>query len=230
MLIKDMDRIVFAGDSVTDMGSTNPVGEGLFDNLGQGYVRRVDNLLGALVPEMRFRVTNFGIGGNTSRDLLARFRRDVIDLRPDVVSIMIGINDVWRQFDTPAATDEQVMPEEYEQNLREMIRLSREAARVVVLMTPYYMEISREDTMRARMDEYGEICRKLAAEYDLPFVDLQAEFDAYFKTRGVDGRMTHHSTYIARDRIHPNQVGATLIARAFLRALGLELKLEKTEC
>ena len=79
MILKNNDRIVFAGDSVTDMGSTNPVGEGLFDNLGQSYVRRVDNLLGALLPQYHFRITNSGISGNTSRDLRERFDHDVID-------------------------------------------------------------------------------------------------------------------------------------------------------
>ncbi len=225
MLLKNYDRIVFAGDSVTDMGSTNPVGEGLFDNLGQSYVRRVDNLLGALLPQYRFRVTNSGISGNTSRDLLERFDRDVISLKPDVVSIMIGINDVWRQFDTPAAFDNQVMPGEYEQNLREMITKAKACARAVVLMTPYYMEINPEDAMRARMDQYGEICRQLAKEYELPFVDLQQVFNDYFRTIDEGGNYTHHSTYIAWDRIHPNQVGATLIAKAFLEACGLKLSL-----
>ena len=58
MLFEDMDRIVFAGDSVTDMGSAQPVGEGLFDNLGTGYVRIIDNMLAAYYPERRIRVTN----------------------------------------------------------------------------------------------------------------------------------------------------------------------------
>ena len=125
MIFQNMDRIVFAGDSVTDMGSANPVGEGLFDNLGQGYVRMVDNLLAACYPHIKVRVTNSGIGGNTSRDLLARFDRDVVDLNPDWVSICIGINDVWRQFDTPAIPDGHVLPEEYERNMETMILRSR---------------------------------------------------------------------------------------------------------
>ena len=91
MLLENGDRIVFAGDSVTDMGSANPVGEGLFENLGNGYVREIENLLTAWYPELNIRVTNSGISGNTSRDLAARFDRDVVDLKPDWVSICIGI-------------------------------------------------------------------------------------------------------------------------------------------
>ena len=97
MIFEHGDRVVFAGDSVTDMGSEHPVGEGLFNNLGHGYVRMVENLLITAYPDMTVRITNSGIGGNTSRDLLARFDRDVISLEPDWVSICIGINDVWRR-------------------------------------------------------------------------------------------------------------------------------------
>ena len=114
MIFEHCDRIVFAGDSVTDMGSQQPVGEGLFDNLGRSYVRVIENLLVACYPEYSFRLTNSGISGNTSRDLLERFDRDVVALNPDWVSICIGINDVWRQFDVPAFTDWAVTLKEYE--------------------------------------------------------------------------------------------------------------------
>ena len=60
MIFENFDRIVFAGDSVTDMGSTNPVGEGLFDNLGNGYVREIENLRVPAYPDYTFRVTNSG--------------------------------------------------------------------------------------------------------------------------------------------------------------------------
>ncbi len=84
-----MDRIVFAGDSVTDMSSNNPVGEGLFDSLGHGYVRIVDSMLAACYPEIKVRVTNSGISGNTTRALLERFDRDVVSLNPNQVGAML---------------------------------------------------------------------------------------------------------------------------------------------
>mgnify|MGYP000521944632 FL=1 len=83
MIFENGDRIVFAGDSVTDMGSAQPIGEGLFDNVGRSYVRIIENMLVAWYPELNIRITNSGIGGNTSRDLLARFVRDVVSLNPD---------------------------------------------------------------------------------------------------------------------------------------------------
>ena len=214
MIFEKYDRIVFAGDSVTELRSANPVGEGLFDALGFGYVRMVENLLMSVYPEYSIRVTNSGIGGNTSRDLWNRWERDVLNLNPDWVSIMIGINDVWRQFDTPAMRDRAVSPTEYEQYVENMLLSLQGRVKGVFLMTPYYMEPNKDDWMRARMDEYSAICRKLAEKYACIFIDTQAMFDRYFKHQ--------HSAYIAWDRVHPNQIGATLIAREFLKHCGFD--------
>jgi len=209
MIFENMDRIVFAGDSVTDMGSTNPVGEGLGDSVGHSYVRIVENMLAAFYPEIQVRVTNSGISGNTSRDLLARFDRDVTGLNPDWVSICIGINDVWRQFDTPAIPDYHVLPDEYERNMETMIGKVKDNVKGVFILSPYIIEPNRSDMMRSRMDEYVAICRKLAEKHSCVFVDFQQMYENYCKIR--------HSCYIAWDRIHPNQVGATLMAREFLK-------------
>ncbi len=209
MIFENYDRIVFAGDSVTDMESCNPVGEGLFDNLGRSYVRIVENYLVTSYPELNIRVTNSGISGNTSRDLLARFDRDVVELKPDWVSICIGINDVWRQFDTPAMTDCQVQPDEYGKNVEEMILKVKNSVKGIFILSPYYMEPNRSDMMRARMDEYVEICRRLAQKHNCRFVDFQKMYEDFCKIR--------HSSCIAWDRIHPNQMGATLMAKEFLK-------------
>ncbi len=215
MIIEKNDRIVFAGDSVTDMGSVNPVAEGFMEELGRSYVHVVDALLSAVYPNRFIQVTNSGVSGNTSRDLLNRFDRDVLNLDPDWISICIGINDVWRQFDCPSIPQRAVSLEEYEQNMESMISRSVEKAKGVFVMTPYYMEPNPADPMRARMDEYSEVCRKLAKKYGAVLIDLQAMFTEYFSVR--------HSTYIAWDRIHPNQTGATLIALEFLKKIGFEI-------
>ncbi len=209
MIFESMDRIIFAGDSVTDMGSEQPVGEGLFDNVGRSYVRVIENMLAVYYPEIKVRVTNSGTSGNTSRDLLNRFDRDVVQLKPDWVSICIGINDVWRQFDCPAMPDLHVLPDEYEENLEKMILSVKDNVKGIFILTPYIMEPNHEDMMRKRMNEYVEICKKLAQKHDCIFVDFQKMYEDYCSIR--------HSSYIAWDRIHPNQVGATLMAREFLK-------------
>ena len=214
MIFENMDRIVFAGDSVTDMDSANPVGEGLFESLGRSYVRIIENMLVAWYPELNIRITNAGISGNTSRDLLARFDRDVVSLDPDYVSICIGINDVWRQFDCPAIPDYAVMPEEYEENVEKMILAVKDRVKGVFLCSPYYIEPNREDMMRRRMDEYVGICRALAEKHGCVFVDFQRLYADFCRIR--------HSCCIAWDRVHPNQMGATLMAREFLKYCGFD--------
>ena len=214
MIFENMDRIVFAGDSVTDMGRSHPLGEGLFDSVGNGYVRSIENLLCSCYPETVLRITNAGIGGNTSRDLLARWERDVLALNPDWVSICIGINDVWRQFDTPGIPENAVLPEEYEQNVEKMVISVKDKCKGVFLMTPYYMEPLADDPMRKRMDEYGAICKKIAARQGIFCIDLQRTFNDYFVYR--------HSAFIAWDRVHPNRIGAMLIAREFLSHCGFD--------
>lgn len=216
MIFEPYDRIVFAGDSVTDMGSEQPIGEGLFDSLGTGYVRVVENLLAAFYPELALRITNAGTAGNNSRDLLARFQRDVVELHPDWVSICIGINDVWRQFDCPGIAENHVQPDEYEENVRTMILAAKKAAKGVFVLSPYYIEPNRQDRMRARMDEYVQICRGLAQECGCVFVDFQQMYEKYCAAR--------HSSSIAWDRVHPNQIGATLMAREFLDCCGFDFK------
>ncbi len=215
MIFENGDRIVFAGDSVTDMESLQPVGEG-FDYTGKGYVRVLESMFASFYPEVFLRVTNSGISGNTSRDLLQRFDRDVVSLNPQWVSICIGINDVWRQFDCPAIVDSHVYPDEYEKNIEEMILKIKNKVKGIFILSPYIMEPCREDMMRKKIDEYVEICKKLAKKYDCIFVDFQKMYEEYCKIR--------HSSHITWDRIHPNQIGSTLMAREFLKQCDFDYK------
>lgn len=209
MIFENNDTIVFAGDSVTDMGSSNPVGIGHNDNIGTiSYVRVLDNFLTVFYPEVSLRIINSGISGNRSRDLLLRFDRDVTEFKPEWVSICIGINDVWRQFDSPQMKNEHVAPDEYKRNVEEMILKVKNNVKGIFILSPYIMEPCAEDMMRKRMNEYVEICRELAEKHDCIFVDFQKMYDEYFKI--------HHSALIAWDRIHPNQIGAMLMAKEFL--------------
>ena len=211
MKIESGSKLVFIGDSVTDFDRARPYGEGLFDGIGKSYVGLVDALLKTTYPDSRIRVINMGISGNTTRDLIARWKTDVLDLHPDWLGILIGINDVWRQFDTPLITENQVGPEEYEQNLIDMIEQIKPSLKGLILMTPYFMEPNTNDPMRARMDQYGAIVKKLAAKYGAILVDLQSAFDNYFRC--------YHSASVNWDRIHPDIVGHMLIAREILKQL-----------
>ena len=210
--IKDHQTLLFIGDSITDCGRGYPVGQR--DGLGEGYVAVVNALLAATQPQRRIRVLNTGISGNRVIDLAARWQTDVLDLRPDWLSVMIGINDVWRQFDD-ALNPEQVGIDRYESVYRDLLKKTRPVLSGLVLMTPFFIEANKTDPMRAMMDQYGRVVARLAGEFDAVFVDTQAAFDAYLAHRPTQS--------LCGDRVHPNKTGHTLLAMAFLKAVGWSL-------
>ena len=205
-------KLLFIGDSITDCGRERPVGQRRWSHLGAGYVSFIDSILGAALPEIPVRVLNTGISGHRVTDLEARWQSDVLDLEPDWLSVMIGINDVWRQFDAEPGTP-QVEPAQYEAVYRGLLAKTRPGLEGLVLMTPYFLETNRADPMRVKMDAYGAITKNLAAEFDAIFVDLQAAFDRYLEHQPTQS--------LCADRVHPNGVGHMVIARAFLSAVGV---------
>ncbi len=211
MKIQDNSKLIFIGDSISDFERARPCGEGLFGGIGKSYVGLVDGLLRTTYPASHIRVINMGTSGNTTRDLKARWQTDVLDLHPDWLGILIGINDVWRQFDCPFMTELHVGLEEYEANLTDLIEQTLPTLKGLILMTPYFMEPNRSDPMRARMDQYGAVVKRLAEKYGAILVDLQSAFDDYFRY--------YHPDSINWDRIHPDIVGHTLIAREILKQL-----------
>ena len=214
MKLEANSKLVMIGDSITDCGRTQPVGEGLFEAQGRGYVSYVSGLLGAIYPELHIRVVNMGTSGNTVRDLKARWQKDVIDLKPDWLSIMIGVNDVWRQFDLPTFNEIHVPPAEYEATLEELVANTKPLVKGLVLMTPHFIEPNPADEMRAMMDRYGAIVRKLALRYSTLFVDTQAAFNKVLQYC--------YPASLAWDRVHPNTAGQLVLARAFLDAVDFE--------
>ncbi len=207
-------KLVMVGDSITDAGRARPVGEGRGEAIGKGYVMMVEALLGAVYPEQWIRIVNQGISGNTVRDLKARWQADVLDLAPDWVSIMIGANDVWRQFDSPRQTERHVLIEEYEKTLDELVAATLPRVKGLALITPFYLESNRADAMRATMDRYGAAVRRLAEKHKTVFVDSQAAFDEVLKT--------YYPASLNWDRVHPDHIGSMVLARAFVNAIGFD--------
>jgi len=214
MLFEKGQTLLLIGDSISDAERARPVGEGLFNAWGRSYVADVGALLGCMYPELGLRVINMGISGNQVRDLEARWETDVMEHHPDWVSVLIGINDVWRQFDCPYMPETHFGLKEYEETYERLIQRTLPTVKGMILMTPYFMEPNKADPMRARMDEYGAVVKKLADQYNLVFVDLQKGWDELFQHM--------HPCNIAWDRIHPNQTGHMYIAKQFLRAVGAD--------
>lgn len=210
--IGQASRWVAIGDSITDTGRARPVGEAP-NGLGTGYVQTIDALLGAWYPARRIRLFNVGTSGHTVRDLAERWQTDVIELKPDWLSVMIGANDVWRQFDRVTQPERSVLPAEYEQTYDALLAKTVPLLKGgLILITPFFLEARTNDPMRARMDEYGAIVKRLAAKHGAVLVDSQAAFDVVLKDLP--------SAMINWDRVHVNHVGAAVLARAVLNALG----------
>ena len=208
MLFNSKDTLLFIGDSITDCGRARPVGEG--QGLGSGYVSLVNAALGARYPETVVRVLNTGVSGNRVTDLEARWKTDVVDLKPDWLCVMIGINDVWRQFDREAMA-EQVTPDKFEKTLTRILDSTKGKVKGRFLMTPFYLESNPNDPMREKMDEYGAIVKKVAKTTGCKFVDTQAAFDRYLEKRPTQS--------LCGDRVHPNLTGHQILADAFLAAI-----------
>lgn len=204
----DPTTLLFTGDSITDCGRERPLGER--DGLGEGYVAFVNALLAIRDPETRVRVLNTGIGGNRVTDLKARWETDVLAHEADWLSILIGINDVWRHFDS-ALSPFQVAMDHFEEIYRGLLDRTRPGLKGLVLMTPYFIENRDDDPMRVQMDAYGAVVRHLATDYDAIFIDLQEAFNAHLAHRP--------SQSLAGDRVHPNKTGHLIIAEAFLQAV-----------
>ncbi len=211
MLLNKNDKLVMIGDSVTDCGRARPVGEGLFGAIGTGYVGYVNALIDATYPELKIRVVNMGSSGNNVKDLAARWQEDVFDLKPDWLSIMIGINDVWRQYDSPLIVEQHVYLDEYKKTLTELVEKTKSKVKQIVLMTPYYIEANKNDVMRKTMDTYGIVVKEIAEKFNTIFIDTQRAFDIYLQS--------YHANNVAWDRVHPNHIGHMLLAKEFLKSV-----------
>ncbi len=202
-------KILFIGDSITDSGRRAEAAP-----FGDGYVSMVRNFLLARYPEMALTIVNRGVGGDTTRNLAARWQTDVINQQPDWLSICIGINDVWRTFG--GNRREAVPLPEYEATLRHLLDWTRQATKAqLILMEPYMIEPTRSQPMRHMMDMYGAVVDQLAADYGALLVPTQLAFDRVLQ-------YTSPGDW-ADDQIHPNAPGHTVIALEFLRSVGAEL-------
>ncbi len=210
MILETGQKIVFIGDSITDCGRRDA--EAPF---GNGYVNLVRSLVTARHPELGLHWVNRGVGGDTVRDLEARWDQDAIGERPDWLSVKIGINDVWRAFGTNA--HEAVPIEEYESTYRRLLRRAvDETGCRLIVAEPYIIEAERSDPMRQQMDAFGRVARKLADECGAISVRTQEAFDVALTTTS--------SSDWADDRVHPHLPGHAIIALAFLKALDVRLE------
>lgn len=214
MVLDKGTRLVMIGDSITDCGRDREAIPAGWGSYGDGYVNLVNACLVGLAPEKQIMVINRGNSGDRITDLKARWKTDVMELKPDWVSMMIGINDVWRHFDAVVRQEVQVDIRTYEQVYEELIQQTLPEVKGMIIMSPFMIEINKNDPMCKMMNEYAKAAKRAAAKYNLIFVDVQARFNTFLE---------HLSSFeLAADRVHPDIKGHMIIAKAFLDGIGFE--------
>ena len=210
LIFKPKATIEFIGDSITDCGRQTQA----LQPLGDGYVRLIHDLLQAGYPELRLKIVNKGVSGDRVTSLKARWKPDVIEVKPDWLFIYIGVNDVWRLFE--GDREEAVDLKDFENIYRQLIngaRTNTEAA--IRLVSPFLAKRDLEDSFRKKLGQYQDAIDVLGQGFDLPVIHLQPAFDW--------AMLTHPSEYWTSDRVHPTLEGHMLIAMTILRACGYRL-------
>lgn len=202
-------KILFYGDSITDAGRNYDV-QLPNQQLGRGYVsyaatRLFDEDLAA------YDIYNRGVSGNRIVDLYARIKANCWNLEPDVLSILIGVNDVWHEV----ASQNGVELDRFENIYRLMLRETKERLpkTKIMLCEPFVLLGSATEAAYDRFLEvkkYAEVVKKLADEFSATFVPLQAAFD--------DAGAKYGNAEILSDGVHPTLKGAVVLGNEWLRA------------
>jgi len=170
--------IVFIGDSITDADRNLPA----YQPFGFGFVHFIANHLLAKYPQMNLNIINTGISGNTVRDLKARWERDCLEYKPDILSVLIGINDLWRQYEGPEQLSQAVYLDEYESTYRQLLSTARQCCNCqMVLVEPFMFCSDTENEMFIGLADYIGIVHRLAEKFEAVLVPMQQFIDEKIK-------------------------------------------------
>ena len=191
-------RLVFVGDSVTDADrGADP------DGLGSGYVRMI-----AAAPRAAGRtVVNRGVSGNRVRDLRQRWSSDVLPERADVLTVLIGVNDTGRRFDS----DDPTSAESFEEDYREVLRQSADGRTRLVLMNPFVLPVlPGQQQWLDDLNEKIRVVERLAREFEAGHVALDRVL--------ADAASVHGAAALAEGGVHPTALRHQPMARAWVDA------------
>lgn len=202
-----MTRILFQGDSITDCGRSRENDA----QKGGGYANFVSAVLNVEHPG-EYEVINRAISGNRIVDLYARIKADFINVKPDVLSIHIGINDVWHDVEFNNGVGADKFEKIYDMLLSEV---KEELPDVKIILLGAYVTKNRAteefwDVFEPEVKKRVEITKRLAEKYGCVFVDIQSEFDKAIER--------HPEPYWTAEGVHPTEAGHEIIKRAWLRA------------
>ena len=203
-LVKKGDLILFIGDSVTDCGRNR---EDLSD-LGPSYVKKIDSYLKAFCADMELRVMNKGVSGNRVIDLQARWQDDCLCYKPDIINILIGINDCWRRFDNNDSTS----AEDFEKRYDSILLAAQKTGAKLTLMEPFVLPYPADRTLwREDLDPKIQMARKLARKYEAKLIPLDGILASLITSK--------EPQFYSADGVHPTNAGHAVIAKAWLEAM-----------
>lgn len=207
MKFKAGEKIVFIGDSITEDNRFQDKA-----GLGSGYVRHIHDYFALRHPALHLHVVNKGISGNRVVDLKERWETDVIWEEPDWLSVSIGVNDVWRQLDSPDI--DQISPAEFMDVYRALITTvkDRTHARLIIL-EPTVIEENENSEGNQLLKEYVAITRMLSKEFDAVHVPMHDRFIEYIRE--------FPENTLTTDGVHMNPLGRMLMTLTWLEHLGL---------
>jgi lysophospholipase L1-like esterase len=200
--LKKGERIVFLGDSITQAGA----GAG-------GYVTLVKDALAKKYPDRGLEVIGAGISGNRVPDLEARLDRDVLEKKPTLVVIYIGINDVWHSLQNRGTSKA-----DFEQGLRRIIKRIQDAGARVILCTPSVIGEKHDGSnpLDAMLNEYSQISRTVAGETHSQLLDLRRQFVVHLK---ANNKENVDKKVLTDDGVHLNSAGNRFVAERMLEAV-----------
>ena len=199
-------KIVFQGDSITDAGRDKRN----FHDMGNGYPKYAAQHLREAYPDTEFEFINLGISGNRTCQLFDRLYTDAIAFQPDLISILIGINDVWHRYGSGriATTDAQL-----ELNYRSILeRIRKETNAKIVILCPFLLDCEDKTAIREDLKTVIPIVRRLAEEFADVYIPLNEYFEEALKTQPEP---KHYSG----DGVHPNSNGSAFIGKLYAEAL-----------
>lgn len=199
------DLLLFIGDSITEAGRFEDS-----EQIGFSYVRYIRDYIAINRPELLPTIVNKGVGGNRVTDLAERWEEDVLNLNPDYVSISIGINDVWRQLDSPHEVS--LSPERFKEvyaSLIEQVHARTNAK--IILMEPTVIEEDVNAQGNKLLKPYVKAVKELAERYDAVLVPTHAAFIAYLEKE--------NRQVLTTDGVHMNTAGNMLMAQTWLQAV-----------
>ncbi len=208
MKILQHDKVLFVGDSITDCMRRRPVGTG--GGLGLGYVAMFHAWVKLKRPDLALDVINMGVSGNTIRLMADRWQTDVLSFQPDVLFILIGVNDVWIRYGCEGDLASTSLAEEYLKLYDQLLCRTVSAVRQICLMTPYIIPNQTNAAMYQELLPYMQGVKALGQQFHLPVIDLQNVMEKLLSD-GIEPEL------ISLDGVHPNILGRMAITEAVLR-------------